>query len=115
MGQLFLGNILGTLVFLCTPHAIASVQFLPLILTPLSVAFGVWLVGNVGRQEGRFWPVATSCYLLWPLFYLGYVNTSAMSVLAIVVFNWKCKQWRKLGQPKMPLWKGVLVLSFCGN
>ena len=40
-------------------------------LVPLGCAFGVWLVGNIGREQGTFLRPLLACYATLPLHFYG--------------------------------------------
>lgn len=68
-----------------------------LILTPLVIALGVWIVGNIGREQGSIWIALCSAYLLYPT--LSYIGDDSMWIFLMVVaaslgFDTFSKQWR---------------------
>ncbi|KZC04778.1 PREDICTED: dnaJ homolog subfamily C member 22 [Dufourea novaeangliae] len=68
-----------------------------LLLTPLVIALGVWMVGNIGREQGSIWFALVSAYLFYPT--LPYVGDDRMWLFLMVVvsalsFDTFSKQWR---------------------
>lgn len=105
-GLMILGNLFAYLVEYAVPTEILgdtlalSIKF---VVVPFASAFGVWLVGNVGRHQGGLEKPLIAAYLAaTPVLILQKVQIASFSTLAsIIVFNRYCKEWRiKKSEPR---------------
>ncbi|XP_015607451.1 dnaJ homolog subfamily C member 22 [Cephus cinctus] len=99
LGAVIVSYLWGQLIYLAIPNEeINGINFRPLmIFIPAGVALGVWVVGNIGREQGTIWVPLGLAYLCYPtLTYLGDDNTwMALMVLAASLgFDTFSKQWR---------------------
>jgi len=86
-----------------------------MVLAPAASAFGIWVVGNVGREQGPFkWPLL-GCLLAAPLHFSPHtrVNYTLVTLSGIILFHWKSKSWRRTIEKPMPAWKRLLLLFLC--
>ncbi|XP_076682060.1 TM2 and DnaJ domain-containing protein wurst [Andrena cerasifolii] len=77
-----------------------------LILTPFVIALGVWVVGNIGREQGSIWVPLCVAYLLYPT--LPYIGDDSMWVFSMVIvssltFDSFSKQWKLKPRKKRSL------------
>ena len=86
-----------------------------MVLAPVASAFGIWVVGNVGREKGPFkWPLL-GCLLAAPLHFAPgtSINYTFVTISGIILFHWKSKSWRKTIEKPMSTWKRLLLLFLC--
>ncbi|XP_032674441.1 dnaJ homolog subfamily C member 22 [Odontomachus brunneus] len=92
------------------------------ILTPAVIALGVWLVGNIGREQGSIWIPLVTAYLPYPTLY--YIGDDTLWVFLMVItsslsFDTFSKQWRLKPRKKKSLVRrtaylgSALMLYFC--
>lgn len=117
-GQLIVGNLFGMLVNMAVPDPEdigVNVLLLADILAPAATALGIWLVGNIGREKGSIrWPLL-GCYLTTPFHIMGYTSYLWTTVLGIIAFLYKAKQWKRTVREQLPLGKRLLILLLCGS
>ncbi|XP_076248870.1 TM2 and DnaJ domain-containing protein wurst [Calliopsis andreniformis] len=85
-----------------------------LILTPVVIALGVWVVGNIGREEGSIWIALCAAYLFYPT--LSYIGDDSMWIFLMVIasslsFDTFSKQWRLKRRKKRSLFRRSLCLG----
>ncbi|KAF7988517.1 hypothetical protein HCN44_001090 [Aphidius gifuensis] len=86
-----------------------------LYLVPVFVALGVWIVGNIGREQGGIkWTLLASFCMYPTLYYIGDESTwlSLMAVVATLVFETFSKEWRLKPRKKKSIIKRFTVISF---
>jgi len=101
-GYLIIGDILGYLIVYSLPNELLpDTVRVPLIafLVPLSVAIGVHLVGNVGRQEGQLRYALFGAYITTPLYYWNEQSVFFTTLSSFLAFNKWGKKWRRRYQP----------------
>ncbi|KAI4499428.1 hypothetical protein M0802_005324 [Mischocyttarus mexicanus] len=67
-----------------------------IILTPVIIALGVWVVGNIGREGGTIWAALIAAYLFYPtLYYIGDETTWVflMGIASSLAFDTFSKEW----------------------
>ncbi|XP_001608046.1 dnaJ homolog subfamily C member 22 [Nasonia vitripennis] len=99
LGAIIVSYLFGQLVLLAIPEdEINGINFKPLIIfIPLAVAYGTWLVGNVGREQGSIWLALIVSYLCYPtLYYIGDDSTwlGLMVLASTLTFDTFSKEWR---------------------
>lgn len=63
---------------------------------PLVISFGIWIVGNIGRERGVLWHCLAGAYAIYPIRYVLYDETFTLMMTALVsglVFDTFSKQW----------------------
>ncbi|XP_034947609.1 dnaJ homolog subfamily C member 22 [Chelonus insularis] len=116
VGAIIISYIWGQLTWMAIPQEeIYGMNLRPLmILVPFSVALGVWVVGNIGREEGSLWVSLVTAYMIYPtLYYIGDDSTwlSLMVVLTTLAFDTFSKKWRLKPREKRSPMKRCLALS----
>ncbi|KAK9882393.1 hypothetical protein WA026_020915 [Henosepilachna vigintioctopunctata] len=117
ISALMVGYLWGQLVMLAIPEEIVAGidwNFMHWSI-PLAVALGVWVVGNIGREQGGPWPTIIVSYLSYASRWYFYdINTwlTIVTFAAAVAFNQFSKEWRRKPQkPKSTLRRiGTLLL-----
>ncbi|KAK6627688.1 hypothetical protein RUM44_010167 [Polyplax serrata] len=100
MGMLMMGYIFGGIVQCAIPVDPVfeyDLSFLN-ILIPLSCTVGVWLVGNMGQEQGTFWWPLAASYAAYPLsVYVDDETTwfSLMTLASSLAFDHLSKEWRR--------------------
>lgn len=64
--------------------------------TPLFIALGIWIVGNIGRERGVLWHSLLASYAIYPIRYVLYDETYTLLITAIasgLIFDTFSKQW----------------------
>ncbi|KAL7306778.1 hypothetical protein TKK_0001140 [Trichogramma kaykai] len=118
VGATIVAYLFGQLFIMAIPgDEIYGINFRPLmILTPIAVAFGTWLVGNVGRERGSIWASLLVAYLFYPtLDYIGDETLwlGVMVVAATLAFDTFSKKWRLEKKPKQkPMRRVVVFVAF---
>ena len=115
-GYIIVADILGYLVIGALPTEFIPEferRMLVAILVPLAVAYGIWLVGNVGRHEGSISPALIGSYVLSPVF-LWYPNSVFFcSLTSYWSFQRWGLKWRKNRGPPKSLLKRMLIWIIC--
>ncbi|XP_057334756.1 dnaJ homolog subfamily C member 22 [Microplitis mediator] len=116
IGALIVGYLWGLLLWMAIPQdEIYGMNLRHLmILVPLAVALGVWVIGNIGREQGSLWPTLVCSYLMYPsLYYIGDDSTwlSLMVVVDALVFDTFSKEWRLKPREKKSAGKRFLGLT----
>ena len=94
-GEVFIGSFYGTLVRLACPNETPSLVLA--LVTSLGMNAGVYIVGNIGREKGRFFvPYIATLATYLALFLIsgdepGYVNCCLASAITFNYF----REWRK--------------------
>ncbi|XP_058805513.1 dnaJ homolog subfamily C member 22-like [Phymastichus coffea] len=99
VGAVMVSYLFGQLVLIAVPEdEIIGINFKRLIiLIPLAVAYGTWLVGNIGREQGSIWPSLIVSYLCYPtLYFIGDESTwlGIMVISSTLSFDSFSKEWR---------------------
>ncbi|XP_063238178.1 dnaJ homolog subfamily C member 22 [Bacillus rossius redtenbacheri] len=97
------------------PVAGVSWSFL-VALVPLACALGVWVVGNIGREEGTIWWALGAAYATFPLYFYLDDYSTAYSLIAFAsayAFDAKSKRWRRRPSKPKSLLRRVVTLSLC--
>ncbi|XP_046411522.1 dnaJ homolog subfamily C member 22 [Neodiprion fabricii] len=116
IGGVVISYLWGELVYMAIPEdEVYGINFKPLmILIPAAVALGVWVVGNVGREEGSIWVPLVAAYVCYPtLTYLGDDSTwmSAMVLTSALSFDTWSKRWRLKPKKKRGLVRRLTILG----
>jgi len=115
IGQVAFGNLLSWVTFAAIPEQLImgiSLWWF-VVLVPLGSALGVYIVGNVGREEGSIRNALLASYFTLPFYTMENPKYYWSSVLAALAFRTQVK-WRRTPPKKKGLCKRVLVLSACG-
>ncbi|XP_078041548.1 TM2 and DnaJ domain-containing protein wurst isoform X2 [Augochlora pura] len=85
-----------------------------LLLTPFVIAFGVWMVGNIGRERGSIWIALGAACLFYPT--LSYIGDDTMWLFLMTVASAWCfdtfsKEWRLKPRKKKGLVRRLFYLS----
>ncbi|KAL6442251.1 hypothetical protein ACFW04_002488 [Cataglyphis niger] len=85
-----------------------------LILIPAVIALGVWIVGNIGREQGSIWVALVTAYVLYPTLY--YIGDDSMWIFLMVIasslsFDTFSKQWRLKPKKKRSFIRRITVLG----
>lgn len=113
-GMLVVGNMFGMLPGMAIPNKEDlgfDLSFLKPLLNPLGAAFGVWLVGNIGRWEGSIKHPIIGCYITLPLYYYGINAGSLTTLIGAYFFR---RRWSKFDRDGCSVLKRALVLGACG-
>ncbi|EDV38321.1 uncharacterized protein Dana_GF21821 [Drosophila ananassae] len=100
VGQVMVGHLFGQLCSIAIPQILVGgwdLSFLHWAI-PLGVSLGVWLVGNIGREQGVWWHCLLAAYLAYPARFLIYDETYSLLLTALVsalTFDGFSKQWRR--------------------
>jgi len=114
LGMLVVGNMFGMLVSMAVPgkdEVGVDLWILKCCLIPLGCTFGIWLVGNIGNQQGGFLRPLLASYCTLPAYFYGLNFISWTTILGGMVFK---RKWRRSVSTPLPLYQRVLVLSLCG-
>lgn len=115
LGMLVVGNMFGMLIAMAVPEKDElgiDLSLLAKCLVPLGCAFGVWLVGNIGREQGTFLRPLLACYATLPLHFYGGNMIAWTTIVGALLFK---RQWRRQVRDPAPMWKRILILSLCGS
>lgn len=115
LGSSCVSYLWGELVYIAIPEEeINGINFRPLIiLVPGAVAFGTWIVGNVGKERGSFWIPLVASYLCYPtLYYIGDDSTwmGFMVIVSYLSFDSFAKEWRLRPTKKKSLRRRLSIL-----
>lgn len=105
ISALTVGYLWGQLVMLATPEeVVAGIDWgFTHWLIPLAVALGVWVVGNIGREQGTPWATIAVSYLSYASRWYFYDVSTWLNIVtfcAASAFNYFSKEWRRT--PKKP-------------
>ncbi|KAF7280116.1 hypothetical protein GWI33_006373 [Rhynchophorus ferrugineus] len=84
---------------------------------PLAVAMGVWIVGNIGREEGNPTLTIVVSYITYTSRWYFYDETiwlSAVVLVAAITFDTFSKEWRRRPKKRKSLTKRIGILVVCG-
>ncbi|XP_011313940.1 dnaJ homolog subfamily C member 22 [Fopius arisanus] len=99
IGALATGHLWGELVRCAIPEdEMYGINFKPLLyIVPAVIAVGVWVVGNIGREQGSIWLSLMTAYMMYPLlYYIGDESTwvNIVAVITALAFDTFSKEWR---------------------
>ncbi|CAG9765512.1 unnamed protein product [Ceutorhynchus assimilis] len=83
---------------------------------PFGVALGVWVVGNIGREQGKLWLTLVVSYLCYATRWYYYDENIWLTVMMFgtaFTFDTYSKEWRKTPKKKKPFYRRLAVLIFC--
>ena len=111
---MLVGYFYGLLVRLAIPEE--TPKWTPGLLVPLGVAAGVYLVGNIGREKGKFKYPLFACYAAnIVITYLTGEEAGAMYVALIGAICFQnYREYRKEKPPTRSLWKRLQYLAIGG-
>lgn len=115
-GQLVIGNLFGLLTQMCIPgpeDVGVDLLLVADLLAPLATAIGIYLVGNLGKQQGDFkWPLL-GCYIMTPLHIMGHTSYVYTTILGIVAFQAYARSWRRqIREPASRCKQFLLIFIF---
>ncbi|KAM8717038.1 hypothetical protein ACLKA7_003846 [Drosophila subpalustris] len=90
-GQYLLGSLFGHVCQLGIPKDLED--YLRWCI-PLSISFGVWLVGNIGRECGVWWHTGLATCFIYYRFYGEDCGLLMISLLSSCVFTYFSRRWR---------------------
>ncbi|KAJ8688656.1 hypothetical protein QAD02_024451 [Eretmocerus hayati] len=110
LGAVVVSYLFGQLLLMAVPEdEVNGINFRHLIIfVPFAVAFGTWLVGNIGREQGSIWIPLLASYACYPtLYYIGDESSwlGLMVVAATLSFDSFSKQWRLKRRQKRSAWR----------
>lgn len=114
-GQVLVADAFGYLTLAALPKDYIPEHLLPLaaIFTPLFVAIGIHLVGNIGREEGAFKLPLIGAYATYPLYFWNINSVFWTSLVSAVCFNNFSKRWRRTPRPSKSLIYRISILLLC--
>ena len=117
--MLVVSNMFGMLVTMAAPKKDdelgpgLDLRLFTLLLSPVASAFGIWVVGNIGREQGSFkWPLI-GCFTAFLPYVFGNASYSIVTLSGAIFFHWKTKTWRRTIEKPMPFWKKFFYLFIC--
>ncbi|KAL1517312.1 hypothetical protein ABEB36_001092 [Hypothenemus hampei] len=119
ISAVMVGYLWGQLILLAIPqNEIGGVNWNTYFhwFIPLAVALGVWVVGNIGREQGKPWlsiAVSYISYISRWYFYDEGVWLSIMMFSTAITFDTFSKEWRRTPKEKRSFWKRASTLTFC--
>ncbi|XP_054712590.1 dnaJ homolog subfamily C member 22-like [Uloborus diversus] len=116
-GQLMVADALGYLFLGALPRDFIEPVYLKTLnacLVPLAVALGIYLVGNIGRHEGRLKASVLGAYLTMPLYWWLESPVFLTSFASASLFNSYSKQWRRTPRQQKSLWRRITFLVLAG-
>lgn len=117
-GELIVGFLFGLLLRLALPEEFVATslgRLISVILPPLGVAIGVYLVGNVEPEKVYFQWALLGAYISIPMLTIDSGNNLVYSSLLSSIFvNWKGKTWNKDYIPQKGFCKRISILTVCG-
>ncbi|CAH1963930.1 unnamed protein product [Acanthoscelides obtectus] len=110
----------GQLVKLAIPEEeVAGINWMPFChwLIPFAIGLGVWVVGNIGREQGSLWLTMATAYLTYLSRWYIYDDSIWMTIMTVscgLVFDTFSKQWRRTPRKKRSFIQRVTVIAVCG-
>ena len=88
IGEICFGMFYSGLIGMAIPEGFPD--FVHVILCPVASAFGVYMVGNIGREKGSYIPVLLTAYCGEVVVWVMQFNARAfwVSTLSTATFNW---------------------------
>ncbi|XP_018569722.1 dnaJ homolog subfamily C member 22 [Anoplophora glabripennis] len=83
---------------------------------PLAVALGVWVVGNIGREQGKPWLTILVSYLTYLARWYYFDENIWLTLMVFcsgLTFDTFSKEWRRTPKKKKSFTKRVTVLFLC--
>lgn len=113
-GQMIVADVLGYFALWAIPYELVPEWSLPYFAfaTPLAVALGVWLIGNIGRHQGGVLWALIGAYLTYPLYFLSFNNVFWTALVSSTLFNWYGKKWRRTPRKRRSVVTRILILAF---
>lgn len=118
ISAIMVGYLWGQLVMLAIPEdEVAGINWNYLHwLIPLAVALGVWIVGNIGREQGKPWLTIAVTYATYTsrwYFFDESIWLTLMVFCAGLTFDSFSKHWRRTPRKKRNFAARVSVLLVC--
>lgn len=118
LGEIMVSYLFGQLVMIAIPEEeFMGVNWRFLLWTiPFFTALGVWVVGNIGREQGTLWHCLTVAYFVYPLRYFVYDESvwfTAMVFASTLAFENNSKQWRREPPKRHSTLRRTIVLGCC--
>ncbi|KAK8387515.1 hypothetical protein O3P69_018209 [Scylla paramamosain] len=116
VGQILTGNSWSFLLGAAVPREpIFGVSLVPLVhLAPVGAALAVWIIGNIGREQGSLKWAMIGALGVVPISFIHPPVTNFSAVTSTVLFNWKGKKWLRTPYPKTHICKRLATLLMCG-
>lgn len=79
---------------------------------------GVWVVGNIGREQGKPWLSIVASYISYSTrwyFFDDSIWLSIMVFCAGLAFDTFSKQWRRTPRKKSSFFKRLFILMMCAS
>uniref|UniRef100_A0A0K2V1Q9 DnaJ homolog subfamily C member 22 n=2 Tax=Lepeophtheirus salmonis TaxID=72036 RepID=A0A0K2V1Q9_LEPSM len=112
IGQMIVGNAFGVLIHLAIPEeGEIGIDLSPLrhVLTPIFVAFGIWMVGNIGKEKGSIFPTLIACYIV-----VFFIPIFVMTLIGVIIFQIFSRNWRLPEEESKSRVKSTVVLIILG-
>lgn len=81
------------------------------------IILGVWLVGNIGKEQGTIWWPLAAAYAAYPFSVYMEDETTWFSLMVLassLAFDHLSKEWRKKPRKKHRMVRRVATLTACG-
>ncbi|XP_056636506.1 dnaJ homolog subfamily C member 22 [Diorhabda sublineata] len=119
ISAVMVGYLWGQLVLLAIPEDEAGgINWKPLFhwFIPLGVALGVWVVGNIGREQGKPWITIGVSYATYISRWYFMDESTWLSIMVFcsgLAFDQFSKEWRRTPKKKRSFARRVTVLFLC--
>lgn len=120
ISALMVGYLWGQLVMIAIPEEVVGGidwNFIHWFI-PFAVALGVWVVGNIGREQGGIWPTIIVSYLSYVSRWYFYDISTWLTIVtffAAMAFNWFSKEWRRKPRKPKSTTKRIITLALCAT
>lgn len=114
-GQMIVADTFGYLMLAALPEEFIPEWLLPFSMfpVPLAVALGVYLVGNIGQEEGVLWKPLLAAYLTYPLYFWNKSSVFWTSLLSSAAFNRYAKKWRRSPRQHRSMCFRFFIILLC--
>ncbi|KAK4315079.1 hypothetical protein Pmani_013673 [Petrolisthes manimaculis] len=115
VGQILVGNSWSFILAAAVPREeIFGFSLMPLVhLAPIGTALAVWIIGNIGREQGQFKWALMGAYAVIPLSFIHPPLSNSNAITSTLLFNMKGKEWRRTPYPKHHICKRLMVMGAC--
>lgn len=118
LGQIMVSYLFGQLAMIAIPEdEILGINWRILLWTiPFFTALGVWLVGNIGREQGKLKHCLLTAYFVYLLRFFVYDESiwfTAMVFASTSAFENSSKEWRREPPKRHSPLKRTVVLGCC--
>ncbi|XP_045470404.1 dnaJ homolog subfamily C member 22-like [Harmonia axyridis] len=120
ISALMVGYLWGKLVLIAIPEeAVGGIDWSFMHWSvPFAVALGVWVVGNIGHQQGGIWPTIIVSYLSFISRWYCLDSSTWRTIVAfcaVEAFNWFSKEWRRKPRKPQTFTKRITTLALCAT